>query len=237
MTPKGLAFQSEDSFLSKLFPVQVRFNGRVFPSSEHAYQFDRAQYIGNHQAANDIFFAPTSKSAKKVAGRLGHSKEWDLVKLDRMSQIVHAEFKQNPRLGSELLKTGPSNLIEATLDNFWGCGYTLTARNLLSGQWHGRNHLGVILVNCRTELNRELYGQQPLGFIPPQLKSSEVNQNHYNKSSGVTEIKEPTQQTSYEQTGYVNNSYPPIQHESILPSAIATCVPITTNAKYQDTAA
>lgn len=123
-TPKGIAFQGEHSVFSNFYPTQVRFNGKVFPSSEHAYQVDRAEYLGKHDLAKDILFAPTAKLAKKAAGRLGHSKDWDNVKLDRMSQIVSAKFRQNVHLRNELLKTSPAHMIEATHDTFWGCGYT-----------------------------------------------------------------------------------------------------------------
>lgn len=73
-----------------------------------------------------------------------------------MSQIAQCKFSQNKRLGAELLKSSPALLIEATFDTFWGAGLPVNSKDLINGNWRGRNNMGQILVNCRTELNREL---------------------------------------------------------------------------------
>lgn len=86
--------------------------------SEHAYQFDRVTYLGDHKLASQVFHAHTPQEAKRIGGQIGPSKKWDMVKIDRMKLITMAKYSQNPRLRNELLKTAPSPLIEATLDNF-----------------------------------------------------------------------------------------------------------------------
>lgn len=190
-TEKGLAFQGEHSIFSNFYSVQVRYNGHVFPSSEHAYQFDRATYVGDHRTASEIFHAFSPQEAKRLAKKVGPSKVWDQVKLDRMYDIAYAKFSQNPRLKTELLKTSPAPLIEATHDTFWGCGYTLGARNLTVGNWHGRNQMGVILANCRTQLQREASGQLNHAHRLPSLPQvSDLQAIHLDRS-GVTNITQP----------------------------------------------
>lgn len=167
VTEKGLAFQGEHSIFSNFHSTQVRYNGNTFPSSEHAYQFYRATYLGK-----TVFKYFTLIHRKKQRNLARKPALWDLVKLDRMKQIIYAKFSQNHRLKIELLKTSPSPLIEATHDLFWGCGYTLGARVLATGKWHGKNHMGIILANCRTELHLESMGQQnhvPKQALPPQV--------------------------------------------------------------------
>lgn len=72
-----------------------------------------------------------------------------------MSEIVFSKFAQNPQLQTKLLETGDRPLLETTYDSFWGCGLPLLARKLKQGEWHGRNQLGSILVDCHTEIRRE----------------------------------------------------------------------------------
>lgn len=152
ITQRGIAFQGQHSFFSNFYAVQVRYNGRSFPSSEHAYQFDRVSYVGDHKFANQVFHAYSVQEAKRLGGQIGPSKAWDLIKIDRMKQITMAKYSQNLRLKHELLKTAPSPLIVATTDNYWGCGLTFNARNLMGGQWNGKNQMGSILTDCRNEL-------------------------------------------------------------------------------------
>lgn len=138
----------------------MRYNGNVFLSSEHAYQFDRVTYLGDSKLAAQVFHAHTPQVAKRIGGQIGPSKKWDLVKVDRMKQITLTKYSQNQRLKTELLKTSPSPLIEATIDGFWGCGLTFNARNLVDGHWNGKNQMGLILVACRNELQQAQLAQQ-----------------------------------------------------------------------------
>lgn len=154
-TPKGIAFQSQYAFLSNLFPSPVKYNGIQFPSSEHAYQYTRALFLGKQDTAYKIRIAKSSQDAKREGGRLPSNKEWDSCKVKTMREIVFAKFGQNSALQSKLVETGDRPLIEATYDSFWGCGLQLSARKLKQGDWHGRNQLGQILVECRTEIHRE----------------------------------------------------------------------------------
>lgn len=155
-TAKGLALQGEHFIYSNFVPIPVRFNDSTFPSSEHAYQFDKALHSGKTVEAVQIFHSIRPQDAKRHGAKLGQSREWDQVKLDRMAQIAQPKFSQNKRLGAELLKSSPALLIEATFNTFWGAGLPLTSKDLINGYWRGRNNMGQILVNCRTELNREL---------------------------------------------------------------------------------
>lgn len=154
-TPKGIAFQSQYSFLSNLYPAQTKYNGINYPSAEHAYQHSRALFLGKHDCAHKIRIAKSGMDAKREASNLPSTKEWDSCKVNSMRDIVYAKFAQNAALQTKLLETGDRALLEATYDSFWGCGLTLSARKMKQGDWHGKNHLGQILVDCRTEIRRE----------------------------------------------------------------------------------
>lgn len=65
---------------------------------------------------------------------------WDLVKVDIMSDICYAKFHQNPELLELLLATGSKKLVEGNTwgDTFWG---------VCHGE--GANMLGKILMAIR----------------------------------------------------------------------------------------
>lgn len=229
ITVKGLAFQGKHSIFSNFYPAPVRYNGKLYPTTEHAYQWDRATYLGNNYLANQIYLAPSPEAAKHHVRRLGVVKVWNDVKVDRMTQIALVKFRQNPRLKAELMKTVPLALIEASYDSFWGSGYPLTTRNLASGNWNGKNHLGQILFNCRVELNREDHARMLQGGAnscnapAPQPMEAQSQRIQARSNTGVTEIKstQPSQpsysgstqipqlQTSYQQSLQMDVSCPP----------------------------
>lgn len=154
-TPKGIAFQGSCSFLSNFHKAPIRFNGRLYPTVEHAYQHDRATFLGKHAIAGQVLTATTPQEAKKAGNRAGHSHEWDLCKQDRLKAIVQAKFNQHHGLRDKLVATGCTHLIEATYDPFWGAGAPITACRLRDGTWRGRNVFGQILDQVRTEMRRE----------------------------------------------------------------------------------
>lgn len=183
LTPKGLAFQGPHSFLSNFFRATVKFNGRVFSTSEHAYQFERAQFLGRHSKAAEILTVITPQEAKRIGNRIGPAREWDMCKVDRLKSITEAKFNQNHHLREKLVSTGSTQLIEAAHDSFWGAGVPLNARKIKDGTWTGRNVFGVILNDVRTEMRREIAAiaakrQQQQQASPRQ------DSNHNNTGAG-----------------------------------------------------
>ncbi|MCS1351584.1 NADAR family protein [Mechercharimyces sp. CAU 1602] len=71
--------------------------------------------------------------------------DWEEVK-DEVRIAVQAKFEQHPDLRETLLATGEEEIVEQTSnDYYWGCGKKGT----------GKNMLGVILMQIRTELAGE----------------------------------------------------------------------------------
>lgn len=178
-TPKGLAFQSKHAFLSNFFLTKVNYNGIQFISAEHAYQHTRATFLGMHAKAEDVLRATKPEEAKRAAMNLPNSKEWDHCKQKVMKEIVLAKFTQNLEIQNKLLNTGDCPLLEATYDSYWGCGLPLSARKLKSGEWHGKNYLGIILAECRFELRRDnaLRAYRQSSVSSPTPIAQNVNMN------------------------------------------------------------
>lgn len=139
-------YSKRDAFfeLSNFSPHGFEENGASWPTVEHYYQ---AQKFAGDQAAayrEQIRLAPSPMKAKD----LGSSRaillrpDWEAVKEDVMRHALRRKFA-DPALRRLLLSTGERLLVEASPhDKYWGCG----------SDGHGRNRLGVLLMELRAEL-------------------------------------------------------------------------------------
>lgn len=131
---------------SNLFRRPIEFEGRMFPTSEHAYQAGKALKPAVREW---ILAAPTPALAAMAAHGLY---TWDIVpnwaeiKFDRMRAVLRAKFTQHGDLQELLLATGDARLVEA--------GTVNNAVNRLWGEVDGKgqNMLGVMLMELRQEL-------------------------------------------------------------------------------------
>lgn len=147
----GIAFASEWSPLSNLYRVDFKHHGIWFNSVEQCYQFRRANAEGFEDIAEYILSLTDPYKCKKVGDEHKESKEWEEVCIREMTKIVSAKFDQNDELRQFLCETeGP--LYEATTDDYWGIGYSLRAKEALTGESNGVNNLGKILVALRDSL-------------------------------------------------------------------------------------
>jgi ribA/ribD-fused uncharacterized protein len=68
---------------------------------------------------------------------------------------VKMKFEQNPHLKKKLLDTGTRTLVEASpVDTYWGIGMGMWHKEVFDRSKWGKNHLGQILMEERTELSR-----------------------------------------------------------------------------------
>lgn len=115
-------FRGSYAFLSNFYVYKFKHNGIEFRSSEHAYQWEKAE---TELDKSRILRALTPFRAKEI----GHSikiniKKWDSVKLIIMESILISKFS-DVHLCIKLIDTKPYELIEGNRwhDNFWGICY------------------------------------------------------------------------------------------------------------------
>lgn len=138
---------------SNLYRREIEFEGEVFATSEHAYQAGKARKPAVRKWLMD---APSPSLLAMAAHGLYYwdiAPGWSTTKFDRMRAVLRAKFTQHPDLRDLLLSTGDAKLVEtATVDN---------EVNRLWGEVNGvgRNMLGVLLMELRTDLrdNAETY--------------------------------------------------------------------------------
>lgn len=133
-------FQGEHRFLSNFWPAPVLYEGKVYPTTEHAYQ---AAKTHNQAWREKIALTPTAKDAKRLGRIVKIREDWDKVRVLVMYQLVEQKFTVHPELKRLLLETGNQQLVEGNTwgDVFWGvCG------------GKGENRLGHILMSVRSKL-------------------------------------------------------------------------------------
>lgn len=137
-------FRDEYSFLSNFYPAQVIYKGVLFPTAEHAFQYQKINPNSSvaEYSREAILEASTPAAAKRIGATVPLIKKWDDNKVDIMREIVKAKFDQHPDLRFKLCATKHEKLIEGNYwgDEFWGV-------SLHSGK--GLNHLGQILMDVR----------------------------------------------------------------------------------------
>ncbi len=129
--------------------IQIEFEGDRFATSEHAYQAGKPR----KKAVRDwLMSAPSPALLAMAAHGLYYwdvAPGWSTGKFDRMRGVLRAKFEQHPDLRNLLLSTGDARLVEsATVDS---------EVNRLWGEVNGvgKNMLGVLLMELRTELRGE----------------------------------------------------------------------------------
>lgn len=135
-------FVGEYRWLSNFYPVRVEWEGRVYGSSEAAYQSGKYP-----PSERDVFTTLDPDPAKKLSRTKPYdTAAWELRKERTMKEVLWAKFSQNPELAKKLVATGDRVLEETNWwgDRIWG---------VHEGQ--GKNLLGLQLMEIRARLAKE----------------------------------------------------------------------------------
>lgn len=132
------SFQGEHRFLSNFWNVYVTYDGEIYPTVEHAYQAAKTLEPEFRKA---ICYATTGQ-AKRMGRKVPMRKDWDVIKLGVMDNLLRQKFA-DPELQELLLATGDADLIEG---NTWGDYYW----GVCNGE--GQNWLGKLLVAIREDI-------------------------------------------------------------------------------------
>lgn len=144
----GTAFASEWSPFSNLYRTDFIYHGIWFNSVEQCYQFRKANAEGHEDTAELIMLLSDPYECKREGDQHKETKEWEKVCDQEMTKIVAAKFQQNDEI-MQLLRDTEGTLYEATVNDYWGTGYSLRAKETLSAKNIGSNKLGLILMALR----------------------------------------------------------------------------------------
>jgi len=130
-------YEREFYVFSNFSCFEVEWKGRIWKTSEHAYQashfFETApelvEEIFNAKSAHDAF-----KIAKTNADKA--PKNWEEIKVGIMEDIVRHKLEQNPYVMHKLIQTGDKLIVEdSPEDDCWGWGPNRDGRNELGKIW------------------------------------------------------------------------------------------------------
>jgi ribA/ribD-fused uncharacterized protein len=133
---------------SNLFRRPMTFEGREYPTAEHAYQAGKAS---KERVREWLLGAPTPSLLAMAAHGLYSwdvVSNWTQIKYDRMRRVLLAKFSQYADLMELLLSTGDARLVET--------GRVDNAVNRTWGEVNGkgRNMLGILLMEVRAKLRQ-----------------------------------------------------------------------------------
>lgn len=133
-------FYEQDFYvLSNFSAFQVEWKGILFPTSEHAYHWEKFDDpYDQNWLRHAIYTAKSAHDAFKTAEKHRNDRraDWDAVKVDIMRDILRAKARQHEYVRRKLLQTGDRELIENSWrDAFWGWGPNRDGQNMLGRLW------------------------------------------------------------------------------------------------------
>ncbi len=132
-------FQGKYRFLSNFWPCEIKHQGIVYPSVEHAFQASKTLSTPERKI---IALLQTPGASKRAGRKLVLREDWEDRKNFIMYILLKLKFK-DLSLKKKLLATGDASLIEG---NNWGDTYW----GICKGK--GKNHLGKLLMKIRNNL-------------------------------------------------------------------------------------
>ena len=143
-TSTRVCFYEQDFYvLSNFSSFNLQWKGHTFPTSEHAYHWEKFEGVDdawNAQGsiARQVLGAPSAHEAFKLANEVKGLRrpDWDDVKLDIMRGILRAKTEQHEYVRRKLLATGDRELVENSWrDDYWGWGPNQDGQNMLGKLW------------------------------------------------------------------------------------------------------
>jgi ribA/ribD-fused uncharacterized protein len=142
--------------LSNQYEAPMQIDGITFPSVEHYYQWSKAKKFGDAETEGKIMKTTSSKSVKTYGDKVKDFKEdeWKEVQDQVMRTALRAKFLQHPAIKTKLMETGTRPIGEANArEKYWSIGTGAdTSKAKIPEKWPGKNRLGELLVELRTEL-------------------------------------------------------------------------------------
>ena len=142
-TATQVFFYEQDFYvLSNFSAFNLKWANLTFPTSEHAYHYEKFCFSGTMRETADLRYsirtAPSAHEAFKLAesNKARRRPDWENVRVPIMRRILRAKAEQHEYVRRKLLATGDRELIENSWrDTFWGWGPNRDGKNMLGKLW------------------------------------------------------------------------------------------------------
>lgn len=118
-------------------PFQVEWRGKLYPTSEHAYQ--AAHFIDiDQELAEKVRLCRSPREASGFANEnsVYDDPDWSDKKISYMEEIVRSKLEQHGYIVDILLSSEDKYIVEMNDDDeFWGWGKNHDGRNELGKIW------------------------------------------------------------------------------------------------------
>ena len=155
-----IAYHSEHSPFSNLYPCTITVRKTEFCSVEQVLQYKKAKHFNKPEVMRLIKLSRDNYEIRQLGKNLGQSKEWDEKVEEVMFAAILRKFDRDEALLAKLLATGTKRLVEATPDKKWGAGVSISSKAIRTGTWPGENRQGILLMQVRDKLRAERKQQQ-----------------------------------------------------------------------------
>lgn len=139
-TDERVCFYEQDFYvLSNFSSFNLKWKGNTFPTSEHAYHWEKfIGVVGAEELVERLLVAPSAHEAFTLANANTHLRRphWNFMKVDVMRDILRAKVNQHEYVRRKLLATGTRELVENSWrDDYWGWGPNQDGENMLGKLW------------------------------------------------------------------------------------------------------
>lgn len=137
------SFRGKNYYLSNFYERLVTYDGITYKNNEAAFQAQKCISYEDRKQFSDL----NASEAKRLGRKVSLRPDWESIKVDVMTNIVHAKFEQNKDLAEKLCNTDTAFLEEGNTwgDRIWGT---------VNG--NGKNLLGHILMSERDYLKGQM---------------------------------------------------------------------------------
>ena len=149
-------FKGSQAPLSNFFPTVLWHDDRWFDTSEHVYQYQKAERYGTKSQKLAIWRAANPVTAMRLGKKLTSAPAWREEKVEVMRKLLWAKVIATSTMSPYLLDTGNRPLIEATPNMFWEAGLPMgEVADCPLENLPGENQLGKLWMDIRETLRIE----------------------------------------------------------------------------------
>lgn len=160
-------------WMSNMSAYKVEYNGIVFPTAEHLFQWGRIKDEFANIKAKIVSLKNPIEAKQYIKREIENNplilKHQMLSQVDVqwMFDVVTLKFRQHEDLLKMLIDTGNLPIYEDVTNRcnpqssamFWGAAECLRGDKNIQPFWVGNNHLGKVLQHVRGFIGMEIYAQ------------------------------------------------------------------------------
>ena len=148
--------EEENGYLSNWYLCEFKYGRYTYSSTEQFMMAQKALLFRDFEIFEKVLKTTSPKTLKRLGKQVKNYDDeiWSKVRHLMMHRGIRAKFQQNPDILEKLIDTDNAVLAECSpYDKIWGIGLAVDdARIHEVTKWKGKNLLGNILMDVRTEL-------------------------------------------------------------------------------------